>query len=325
MSDNKPSRLSFATLTKNFVQDFVSADRGMLGTLINLSYRPGRVVKTFLYEDRGRFIRPTKYVLFTVSALALVYVIVQLRYGMPLHEYLAGYYAEYVDGMMNDMRVQMLANEQLSATPEGREFVGTYVQWWRDASYSLMINSVKYSTYYGMATIPFQTLLLWLVFPRRGFNLAETLAGTSYIVSHSGLLAVLMLPVILFVNSPELLTIAMQPIGFLQFAYLLFAIIHVFVRDWGDVLRAFGILVLLIIWFAGLAGSLIYLGGYFYGRTACSDCSMPLSWYATIVIPIAYFVLAYLALRWRLGTWKKPLRWALGASLLVAIVGMILI
>ena len=318
MSDNKPSRLSVTSLIGNLLQDLANADRGMLGTLLHLTYRPGRVVRTYLYEDRTRYIRPTKYLLVALSVLTVIFVVAQFRYGMPIHEYLTDFYREVAESQLQDMETRMLAN--VENTPEDRQWVAERIGGYTDFMVDLNKTLTKYSSYLMVALLPFQSLLLWLAFPRREYNYAEVLAANTYLSAHQAITSVVLLPFLLLIASPETLAFTLMIVSILQLAYYLIALIPVFVRSFTDVLIALGMYLAFVAWFIVVLRTLYYVydvgvwlyqGGSIYSVIA----------FIKLLVVLLFFAIVGLAIRWRAKGGSPRLYWAFGTVCVLALAG----
>ena len=208
----RPERLSFGALVKTFLADLANADRGIVGTFVKLTTYPNVVVDTYLYEDRSRFIRPTRYVLFAVSFVAASYLLVQLRFGEPMHEYLSPYYETQVEKIETSMLDQMM-NGPKSEDPKYVEFAQSSATKYGDFWRWLMKAATQYSTYFSLAFLPLNALILWLAFPRRGFNFTESIVATGYYTAQATLFSILIIPFLLFTREPDTLGLVLNWVG----------------------------------------------------------------------------------------------------------------
>lgn len=48
--------------------DWLDLERGALGTVIDLTFRPAKVMRAYLYERRHDYVRPMRYLIFSVAA-----------------------------------------------------------------------------------------------------------------------------------------------------------------------------------------------------------------------------------------------------------------
>lgn len=320
-----PERLSVLALVKNFVSDLANADRGLLGTIVKLLWRPERVIDTYLYEDRNHYLRPTRYVLFALSVAAVLYITVQLRFGEPLHEYLRPYYQDYIE----DSNTELLLPYQ---DADGRILPGVAELDYKMARKQADLNEAymlrfttfltQYSNYLSLLFIPLQALIFWLAFPRRGYNFAESLAANTYIGGTFLLLTLISLPFILAINSPHALAEVLNIVGLVQILYLLYATYRVYALGVRAGLRGFAIALGISLVLFSLGTLVIYYFGYYNGLTDGGERTAGLPFWTKV----GFTFLAYLALfigflRWRFRGRCKTL--ILGGITFVTLLGLV--
>lgn len=318
MEPQRPDRLTTSNIFRNFFQDLLNADRGMWGTIVQMTLRPHRVVRTFLFEDRKRYIRPTRYVLFSLSIAALTFVAIQWRYGQPLHEYLRPTIEAQADEMVLDLAEQAnrKAEEQgKTITPE-REAADLKMRASiREGTIQTNTNLIKYGNYLGLLGMPLIALAYWLMFPRISFNYPEHLASVGYIYGHASVLSVITLPFILLAASPEGLLKALVYSSVVTLLYQTYATGRVYVKSIKDALLAIAILILSFAAFALVLSSAGYVLGYLLAATnkdigsSCENCGLQW-WKVGRIIPPLVFTAALFYIRMRPKRWF----WGIGVA-----------
>lgn len=324
MEPQRPDRLTTSNIFRSFFEDFLNADRGMWGTIVQLTLRPQRVVQTFLFEDRSRYIRPTRYVLFSLSIAALSFFAVQWRYGQPLHEYLLPTIEVQGDEMAADLQATM--NEKAKAegkelTPERRKENQQMITAMREKTIQTNVNLIKYGNYLGLLGMPIIALGFWLMFPRVSYNYPEHLAATGYIFGHASVLNLLTIPFVLLATSPTGLLQAILYSSIFTLLYQCYATGKVYIQSFKDALIALAVCVLALIAFALVLSSAGYVVGYLMAATTkkvgvdCENCG--LSWWKVgRVIPPLIFMAALFYVR------LKPRRWHWGLGVGVISLGV---
>ncbi|WP_157501470.1 DUF3667 domain-containing protein [Lewinella sp. 4G2] len=322
-NNEPPERLSFGALIKTFFADLANADRGMLGTVVKLTTYPNEVVDTYLFKDRARFIRPTRYFLFALSVVAASYFVVQLRFGEPLHDFLMPFYEQEYEAGRQQMLDALLAQAE-DNNAQAEEFA----RWYTDAYTSFLKKMTKwfiqYSSYFSLLFIPLNALLYYFVFPRKDYNYTETIVATAYTSAHATLFSVFLIPFFLILSDPFAIAKAYQAIGFLQMAYLLYAIVRVWIDKPSDVLLAIGIQALIFLGIIAFVGQTLYVGGYLKGAMGSQD-GLSLKHYLRIipVIGIGLVVTGGIIARFA-KTWRWTIRFGI-AGTIITIAGFVLV
>lgn len=319
MEPQRPDRLTTSNIFRNFFQDLLNADRGMWGTIVQMTLRPQRVIRTFLFEDRKRYIRPTRYVLFSLSIAALTFVAIQWRYGQPLHEYLRPTIEAQADEMVLDLKEQASRRAEESGkplTPEREAANLKMRESIREQAVQTNTNLIKYGNYLGLLGMPVIALMYWLMFPRISFNYPEHLASVGYIYGHANVLSLLTLPFILFAISPTGLLQAMFYSSVITVLYQLYATVRVYVTSIKDALIAAAVLVLSFATLALVLSSAGYVMGYLLAATnkelgfSCENCGLEW-WKVGRVIPPLFAMAGLFYIRIR------PRRWYWGLGVVV--------
>lgn len=323
MSDKRPERLTLASLVKTFFQDLANADQGLVGTVVQLTIRPRRVVETFLYKDRKQYIRPTRFVLFSLSLLAVGLLLVQWRFGMPMHEYLEPYITQSVaEGLEQGKATILSMQPNVDAVTIAKVDALHVIQ--QEWMVKIYVYSLKYSSYLALLFIPLNGLLHWFCFSRRGFNYAESTAAIAYISGQSSLFLFFVYPFLLLSSSPALLYSVMSWFSLFQIGYIVYATVSVYANKASDVFRAFGILFAVTLVGVLLIITYFYLYGFFSVR---AELGMPVTWrhYFKPLMVIGNGLIIWTLLRWRYYTGKVWTRFLLGGvGLLLLIVGWVI-
>lgn len=320
MENSRPERLTLANIISNFFRDLTSADRGLWGTVVQLTLRPERVVNTYLFEDRKRFIRPTRYVLFVFSLLALNYVALQYRHGKPLHEFLRPYMEQQVDDQIVEIKSQVMKQTN-SGNPEANAVLDEkFYPVYREGVLNYLSFSVRYSNYIGVVAVPFMALLYLFCFPRLNFNYPEHLAASGYMFAHSGLLSMLGLPVLLIFTTPATLFYALSVASVLQAVYLLYATIRIYVNKATDFLLALLLYFLVVVTISVMLYKFSYFIGALYGERIAGGAGIHFRFGMLLYLmaPILFLV-GTLWLRNRRHHWP----WALGCLVLATVFAFI--
>lgn len=266
-SNKQPDRLTFGHLLSKFLEDLTNANKGLWGTVVQLTIRPRRVVETFLYKDRKQFTRPTKYVLITLSVFALNLAAVELRHGKSLLEYISPVMLDVEEAALNNTE-EALADAIAPRVPgiddeeEKKSFKEGFSAGFQNEmgeEVSDKSNILKYSSYINVLLIPFSAFIYWFCFPRREFNYPENLAAIAYLNSHGNIFGIIALPVILFSASPKMLSVVMATGSVISLIYTLYATINVYVKKWTDVPRAIGYFLLLFVGLSFFFASIIFI------------------------------------------------------------------
>lgn len=256
-----PERITLKTLFRDFLLDFSEVDRGLLGTIINLTLRPARVVDTFLFTHRDRFVRPTRYLVFCFSLAALQVFTIQAWYGASIKELnaavesaspvsptppVAGEHVKdqivplgsrpSIQGFNSSSRLDQLA-------AQARQFVD------------------RFQTFAFLLALPLLALVYYYLYARHGYNLAESITAATYLHAHTTLLGIVFLPFYFLGDTPadyeRWSSVEDRATGI----YLLFAVTCVFARRWWETLVAVS-WACVVIFFLGLAAtSLVFVSG----------------------------------------------------------------
>jgi hypothetical protein len=225
-----PERLTLRSIGSDFLRDFTQAEKGLWGTIVQLTVRPRRVLDTFLYESRQQFSRPTRYLIFCLSIAAFQFIAVQWRYGVSVVEY----------------------NETLEEGTEAYQgpieaFAQGYSTGRGDKKISVK-EIAAYASYISVIFIPAYAFMYFFLFPARSLNYAESLAGTTYLHGHFILItALLSLPFLAFSGIADFAQ-AKNWIETAATALLVISIFRTFLSSKRDALWMVPKLLLSIVW-----------------------------------------------------------------------------
>lgn len=90
----RPERLTFGAVLRDFLDEFISTDRGFLHTLIGMVRAPGDTVRRWIDQRDPRLTRPARFLMIVLAPLILL---------VSLTEWGAALYAEIERGLPPDM------------------------------------------------------------------------------------------------------------------------------------------------------------------------------------------------------------------------------
>ncbi len=230
-----PPRITLKTLSADFFRDFSELDRGMLGTVRNLFSRPSRVIDSYLYIDRERFIRPTRYLIFCFSLAALQTFVTQSWYGQSVKELSVA--AEAADELahpgprLGKQVDGVSVSDDSKQAPLGPRFTRLLDK--ADHFFS------QFRTFAALILMPLLALLYYYFYGRHGYNLAESIVATTYLTAHVSLLGFLFLPFYFAGSTPEDYEFWSSTENLFTGVYLLIAATKVFAQRWWETLVAF--------------------------------------------------------------------------------------
>jgi hypothetical protein len=163
--DDKPDRISFATIGEAILQQ-LNLEKGLGFTIRELALHPGRAIKEYLYENRGKYTKPLTLLLLMVAAATFLSLKI-----LPIDDSL-------VDSIEND--------PTLNFFPE--KLRGTLKQ--------LPIFLKKYFNLAFMSSIPAVALSTYFLFKEKGFNLAEHFIINIYIFSIQTIFFIIFMPLL---------------------------------------------------------------------------------------------------------------------------------
>lgn len=71
-ASTRPERLTFGTVLRDFVHEFISTDRGFMHTLLGMLREPGRTVRRWIDERDPRLTRPARFLMIVLAPLILL-------------------------------------------------------------------------------------------------------------------------------------------------------------------------------------------------------------------------------------------------------------
>lgn len=289
-----PERLTLKTISSNFLRDFLQAEDGLWGTIVQMTIAPRRVVETYLFEDRKKFIRPSRYLFFCLSIVAFQLIAIQGRYGTSVF----------------DHKVEQVAESKINS----EEMIGNNGEKMTDIEFTEIKAKSKeivqmigqYVNYLTVLFLPFLGLLYFILFPSREFNYAESLIAAIYLHAHHFLLITLLSLPLLFYSGIEDYIAAKSWISMMLQFYFYGFLLSVFWAGWRDILLAFPKLLAIVLLSLPTVAILISSspkGVEFYldlkdGHIYLSQ----IGWLLVVITSLALTVRLFLNLR-------EPVRW----------------
>ena len=251
-----PPPITFGQLTRDFIHDVTQTERGLLGTIIKMTLSPARVIDTYLFIDRSRFLKPTRYLVFCFGLAALQFFIVQAWYGQSadkLREEVTLEARQDVNEVTTSIR-QSPAWEESDAAAE------LHAHYHRLGDQFAALRN-EFRTLFAMLVIPVFALLYFGLFRRHGYHLAEAVVAATYIHAHVALLGFFMLPFLLLGRTAQDYELWSSLINNVTGLYLLVAVKQAFATRWRELLYALGWALLLIFLVALSLPSIIFIIG----------------------------------------------------------------
>ncbi len=245
-----------------FLRDFTDADRGIWGTFLQLTIRPRRVVQSYLAGDRQRFIRPFRYLLFSISLSAVYLLFLKYWYDNPVEQLmttvLEPWYADRLDaGLLAQQAAGSLSAQDLpverTRNADLVQFLSTVVR------YILQYLSVVF-----LVSIPLLASFNRFVFSQSSFNYAESLVATTYLVAQTTLLSFLVVPLLLLWHTMDALLIltGISTLGTVTF--FIYATFAVYGARWWELPLTLVLLVCIVPLISVVSRSFGYVAGFPY-------------------------------------------------------------
>ena len=226
-------RLTTRDIVADLLRDFTDADRGMLGTFVQLSIRPRRVVGAYLEGDRRRFIRPTRYLAFTLSLSAAAFFLIQYWYGTSLTEIMLEHSGPgFAAALEDDLAARQL---EYSLSAEEIERARKQNAQLTESARRVYRFLFEYYSVFFVAFVPVGATIHRAFYPRNTFTLAESVVASLYIYSHSNLLAIVLIPVCILFSSTPYAFLNSLFIGYaITCLYMLFAVQQTYAHRWWE-------------------------------------------------------------------------------------------
>jgi hypothetical protein len=157
------------------VLEQLNLERGLGYTIKLLALDPGKAIREFLFEDRGRMIRPLPFLLLTVGVAT--YLSLQF---LPLNQ---------------DMIARLHSDPGWNDTPD----------WLKPVVEMLIVGLQKYFNLMYMASLPFMTVSTFIIFNPYRLNFAEHLVLNIYLFCMQTLIYILTFPILASLNFLALL------------------------------------------------------------------------------------------------------------------------
>lgn len=176
-------RLSFKTVYAHLASAF-NLDKGLFYLMLNLSYKPGPTIKSFLDTGRFNIFSPVKYFLIIIGLSIFISTVTDFN---PLQE-----------GIQSTIReLEILDIEEIDQDKYDEAFIADLLKDTESPEFQLHSSFIiaqlerKYKNYFSLFSIILSSLLSWLVFKRSKFNFAEHLAVNTYIYTHIAIIQIL--------------------------------------------------------------------------------------------------------------------------------------
>lgn len=193
-------KLTFKRAMHDFFHAVTNVERGFTHTVIRMTTSPGYVIKDFLDGKTRPYFFPARYafILVTISTLILIKTGI---FDMSQNTF-------YDQGEMSD--TQRIATEQIQH----------YIK--------------QFLNFFVLIQLPFNTLVSWLLFRRRGYNFAEHFVANTYIMGQLSLLGLIILPFYYFLPLEDFGMINMGMSLALSAAFFSFTFKQWFSDPWGE-------------------------------------------------------------------------------------------
>ena len=177
-----PSRITMRSIFEGILDTF-NLERGLIYTSIALTTKPGIAIRTYLYEDRTKLVKPFRFLVLTIAVATFV-TVQYFKYSSAGEEFALGFSEGFGKGAGGDTAGDAAADMELRAEAFAKQ-VGDITQ--------------NYFNLFLLAGVPVIALATMWVF-RRKMNYAEHLVVNSYITGYMTLVYLLMMPLLFFMN-----------------------------------------------------------------------------------------------------------------------------
>ena len=291
VTDNDPKRLSIRELANDFLLDFINSERGMGGTLLQLTVRPDLVIETYISGDRSRFVKPTRYLTFILGVAAAYFFAVQYWYDAPVSEMASSLVTADIEAQLDaqilaDKASGILSTEEVIAREREKQLAV-------DLAGSMASSMLEYYSLLILASIPIVAFIFRAVFVLNAMTLAESLVASVYIGSHASFLYCLTFPLLLFGDSLEdfiFWTVIAQGLNII---YTCYALWRVYVHRWWELPLGIALFVLL----GTLFNLSIWFIGHFVGHILKGDsaaANLPLTVATGLAAGACYYLMYHL-------------------------------
>ena len=191
-----PERISFRSFGISVLQE-LNLEKGIGFTIKEMTLRPGKAIREYLFEDRSKYTKPLTLLLLVVAVATFISLQI-----LPLNE-------ELSDAVENDPNLNIFPEAlqpTLRALPE-------------------LLN--KYFNIFFMSSIPALAFSTYFLFKEFKYNLAEHLVVNIYIFSIQTVIFMIFMPLFPFWEWTVYIHLA------LLIGYSIFAYTKVFEQNWG--------------------------------------------------------------------------------------------
>lgn len=172
-----PDRITMRSIWHGIL-DSLSLERGLIGTTITLTKRPGQAIRDYLLEDRSHLMPPFRYLLFMVAIGTFVTIQYFKSNSAWVQEVEKGFQKGYQKGG--------------SSSSESQEFMKAYLE-----NASFLFNN--YFNLFILLGVPISAIATFWIFRRR-FNYAEHLVINSYLTGYLTVVYIVLTPILFFTD-----------------------------------------------------------------------------------------------------------------------------
>ncbi|MFK8102750.1 MAG: DUF3667 domain-containing protein [Saprospiraceae bacterium] len=176
MENEKPT-LERITLKKIFgdILDLFNIEKGLLYTVKVLTVQPGQAIKTYLFEDRKKMVKPFRYLILTTAIMAFLTI-----------NYIGVENSQFRKGI--EMGFENRELEEQKQNPA------------KTARFEQMIKTIevayaKYFNLFIMFSIPIYAMCFAWFLKKPKLNYAEHLILASYLIAQQSVISILIKPV----------------------------------------------------------------------------------------------------------------------------------
>lgn len=233
---NEPERISVRHMIQ-VVLSIWNLDKGLLFTLRELSLRPGKAIRDYLFGDRKRYLHPLRF-LFLSAALAaflttqFVFTVNEFKEGLKV-----GLNVNNPDGQvvaegdgtvvtMDPEEVDAATSDLSKAELNGRKIKVSDQEVTEKLGAFVADFYIRYQNLFFLLIVPISALFSSLFFRNNKFYFGEHLAINAFIAANVNVLYIVFIPILIWTDSSEVMVV----ITILSIIYTLFAYVRVFQR-----------------------------------------------------------------------------------------------
>lgn len=164
------------------VLDIFNLEKGLIYTTVALTLKPGIAIRTYLYEDRTKLVKPFRFLLLTIALATFVTI----------------QYFQYASSVVNELSSGFKDGYELGAGSSASDAEAVRM---RAEAMTKRLSDISknYFNLFLLAGVPVVALATLWVFRRR-MNYAEHLVVNSYITGYMTLFYLLLMPLLLVMD-----------------------------------------------------------------------------------------------------------------------------